>query len=461
MCGICDSRVAEATRVKSVALTDLQSGNGAVKFCSAETAASPVEWPASSGLDPDGMAPDRKALVENKIRKDLDDQSIFFDAMSHGNSELWLYYENYRYDKEAQAIGRIIRVLMADAPSTIEIFHIIAAQRGISQREITVSRSGFERSLQNPSSLRELDQAVTLSAPPLDDSTLSRQIGSQYPRLGWSLDPKVTEHIFDPNQPLQFMIYADAAMVLELRPGLMVGTELTGNLWNDFQLTRPADSALPHVRTDLLQYIKEGANGISSLEVTYQARLSGDVFTEIKAGYLEDMFMGVGGEVLWRPEGSRLAFGADLYQVWKRDFNRLFGAQDYNVLTGHASIYYHSPWYGLNFNVHMGRYLAGDHGATLEITREFDSGIEIGAFATLTNVSSAQFGEGSFDKGLIVHIPMEWALPVFSQSSYDVHLSALTRDGGQRLDGDDDLYYQTRHTSEGEIAEHFDDLATP
>jgi hypothetical protein len=178
------------------------------------------------------------------------------------------------------------------------------------------------------------------------------------------------------------------------------------------------------------------------------------------------MFMGVGGQVLWRPADTRLAFGADIYQVWQRAYNRLFGLQRFNgehygVLTGHISAYYNSPWYGLNFAVHAGQYLAGDRGATFEITRRFSSGIEIGAWATFTNVPSSKFGEGSFDKGIIVHIPFEWGLPIWSQSSYDIHMNSLTRDGGQRLAGDDSLYGVTDSTSYGEIVDHLDDFREP
>ena len=95
------------------------------------------------------------------------------------------------------------------------------------------------------------------------------------------------------------------------------------------------------------------------------------------------------------------------------------------------------------------------------MTRRCSSGVEIGAFATFTNVPAWKFGEGSFDKGLIIHIPLEWSLPIYSQSSYDLHMSALTRDGGQRLAGDDSLYDFTRRTSYDEIAQHMDDIVEP
>jgi hypothetical protein len=139
----------------------------------------------------------------------------------------------------------------------------------------------------------------------------------------------------------------------------------------------------------------------------------------------------------------------------------LFGVQDYRVLTGHVSVYYQSPWYDLNFAIHAGRYLARDYGATFEITREFSTGVEIGAFATFTNVPFSKFGEGSFDKGLIIRIPLEWALPFHSQAAYALDLRPLTRDGGQRLLNDNSLYDETRRTSYGEVVNHSDEIGYP
>jgi hypothetical protein len=155
------------------------------------------------------------------------------------------------------------------------------------------------------------------------------------------------------------------------------------------------------------------------------------------------MFAGGGGEVLWRPEGSRWAIGADLYEVWQRDFDRLFGLQNYHVMTGHVSLYYASPWYDINFALSAGQYLAGDRGATLEVTRRFSTGVEIGAFVTKTNVPAAQFGEGSFDKGIIIRIPLGWVAPIETQGEFDMDLRPVQRDGGQRLLGDATLYGET------------------
>jgi hypothetical protein len=443
----CDgyARIVAASRIKAntIALGDMQDGDGNVTFCSIPHVT----------IDENQWA--------SQLKSALDKQHLSLAAVSVGESELWLYYGNSHYNHESEALGRVIRILMQDAPSSVELFHIFPVLNGMPTQEVTVARSSLERVNQTPGAVAQMNEAVLVNSAPLYNPVLDSMQSHTYPRFSWGIAPGLTEQLFDPNKPIQFRLYAGAGASATLAPGLSIGTTLTATLWDDYNFSRPADSVLPHVRTDLLKYLKYGANGISYLGIDYQTRLAPDVFAEAKAGYLEDMFMGVGGQILWRPEGSRFAFGVDGYQVWKRDFDRLFGIQKYNVATGHVAVYYESPWYGLDFSVHAGRYLAGDYGATFQVSRRFLNGIEVGAFATFTNVPFKKFGEGSFDKGIFVNIPLEAALPIYTQANYGVTLHSLTRDGGQRLDGDDALYGETRRTSYGEIASRFDELTQP
>jgi hypothetical protein len=452
------AQIATETSVpmSSLAVADLEDPSGKTQVCA---------------VKPDKAAPDQaqpniqwvadNSELRDRLTKDLANQAIFLDAVLVNSTEAWVYYKNYRYNSEAEAAGRAIRVLMAALPPSVELIHLVPMKFGVPGQMITVVRSAMERTVRNGMGSGLLGEAILLAPAPLNTRTFDRAVSDTYPSLVWSLDPKLSQHVFDPDKPLQFLVYGDAPIMLQIARGLALSAEFTGTIWTDYSYDRPAGSSLPHVRTDLLQYLKHSKVGLSSLQVTYRSRLTPSVFTEVHAGILEDMFLGVGGQVLWRPQESRLTFGADLYQVWQRGYHRLFDTRDYRVLTGHVSVYYETPWKGINAAVHAGQYLAGDRGATFELSRRFESGVEIGAWATFTNVPYAVFGEGSFDKGISLHIPLQWGLPIYSQSSYNLHMSSLTRDGGQRLGGDDSLYEATRASSYGEIAGHIHEVAQP
>jgi len=255
-------------------------------------------------------------------------------------------------------------------------------------------------------------------------------------------------------------VIAALAGSVDLMPGLQIGGQLETNLYQNIP-NRPSDSLLPHVRSDLPSYVHEGGTGIAALAVNYRFRVAPDLFAVARAGYLESMFAGLGGEVLWWPDAERWALGADIYEVKQRAFDRLFGFRKYSVTTGHITIYYQSPWHDINFTLRAGQYLAGDRGVTFMASRRFSTGVEVGAYFTKTNVSAAQFGEGSFDKGIFIRIPLGWALPVETQGEFDLNLRPVQRDGGQTLAGDASLFDELYPTSTGEIDRHADSFATP
>ena len=125
------------------------------------------------------------------------------------------------------------------------------------------------------------------------------------------------------------------------------------------------------------------------------------------AGIFEEMFQGFGGEYLFYKPDTNYAIGVELFQVKKRDYEMRFGTLDYENITGYVNYYYRN--YGsipFDMKISAGEYLAGDVGATIEFSRTYKNGINFGVFATFTDVSTRDFGEGSFDKGIFFNIPI-------------------------------------------------------
>ncbi|MEM7190552.1 MAG: YjbH domain-containing protein, partial [Pseudomonadota bacterium] len=144
--------------------------------------------------------------------------------------------------------------------------------------------------------------------------------------------------------------------------------------------------------------------------------------------------------------------------VQQRGFNTLFDLRDYETITGHGSFYWNTGFYGISTQVDAGRYLAGDWGATFSMKRRFANGWELGGFFTLTDIPFNEFGEGSFDKGIFLTIPFNWAVPFETREKFDLVLRPLTRDGGQRLDVSDRLWPSVEEVDRAHLGTGWEDF---
>lgn len=229
-------------------------------------------------------------------------------------------------------------------------------------------------------------------------------------------------------------------------------------LGNLDEINRPSNSRLPRVRTTQAAYNYRFGPTVDQLVLIKNARLAPNWYGRATLGYFELQYAGLSGEVLWKPVDSRLGIGAELNWVQLRATDGRFGFESHNTrsgeiphVNGHVSAYYEFN-NGFLGKVHAGRYLAGDWGATLEVSREFNNGWLIGAFATKTNVSSTDFGEGSFDKGFFFRIPFSWILGNETKRGYSNLIRPIQRDGGQRVVVPGRLYETVRQPHRANVA---------
>jgi membrane-associated phospholipid phosphatase len=213
--------------------------------------------------------------------------------------------------------------------------------------------------------------------------------------------------------------------------------------YNSFVYDAP--TSLPRVRTDQRSYVTTSRTTIPFAQLTRTIDLGHGHYASAYGGLLEPMYAGVGAEWLWRPWQGNWAFGVDVNQVQQREFEQGLGLRDYRTITGHATMYWNTGFDGVVAKVSAGKYLAKDTGVTVDLSRTFANGTAIGVWATKTNVSAEQFGEGSFDKGLYLNIPFDAMLPRSSPSMATVVWNPLTRDGGAKLARRFALFDLTRH----------------
>ena len=198
----------------------------------------------------------------------------------------------------------------------------------------------------------------------------------------------------------------------------------------------PVDTYPAQVRSDIKDYLKNFNEGIFIGRAQFDYHLSPKKNHHImmSAGILEEMFSGAGFEYLYYDQNLNYAIGFEAFGVKKRDYMMRFGTLDYKNVTGHLNFYYRN--YGripFDAKISYGEYLAGDEGLTIDLSRSFSNGTKFGIFASFTDVSTDEFGEGSFDKGVYFNIPVFGNLINYSWKP-------LTKDPGAKLNRKHSLY---------------------
>lgn len=393
-----------------------------------------------------------KDAAERVLQTRLADDGLELQGFTMEGTRATVRIQNNRWDIEAQAAGRAARVMAATLPPQIEELAVIFQRRGVPISRVVTKRSDLEElQFDYDGSWRTLARANIEDAS--DEGGLG-ELEDAFPVFDTSFGPYIATSFFDPDSPIRADIGVQLKLEYRPTPGLTFASKfrypLVGNIADS---SRVSNSLIEPVRSNAVRYAQESELEINTLTAEYMFRPGKNLFGRVSAGYLEPMFGGVSAEILWFPTSSRLALGAELNYVKQRDFDMLFGFQNYDVLTGHASAYY-DIGNGFFGQIDVGRYLAGDYGATFSLDREFNNGFKVGGYFTLTDVPFDTFGEGSFDKGLRVEIPLSWLTGKPSQTVVSQKIQPISRDGGARLNVENRLHgvvrdYRGKELSDG------------
>ena len=306
-------------------------------------------------------------------------------------------------------------------------------------------------------SLPNLDfvEEVLMSAKSF--SNIEKDIIANYKIAGLSVEDNIDlsdgDVVFDRGRPRGFNTsnkivirpflaaresFLKAAILLENKSeyvfdeNFFFSSNLKYSIWdnfNDLVLPEPNQIFETKIRSDVKDYLRNFDNGviIGRAQFDYFITPKKNNHFMITAGILEEMYSGIGGEYLYYVNDSNYAFGAEIFKVAKRDYKLKFGHLDYRTTVGHLNFYYRN--YGsipFDAKISYGKYLGGDVGTTIELSRSYKNGVKFGVFASFTDISTDEFGEGSFDKGVFFNIPIFGSLINYSWRP-------LTKDPGQKL----------------------------
>lgn len=425
-----------------------------------EKAPAPVRPRVAPSADPEGWSggwagdPTAQPAIQKALSDALAKEGQTLESMVLTANRAEVRIRNNRYIQQAQAVGRTARLMTRALPPSVDTLVVTSVEGGMPTSSVTLRRSDVER-LENTEAGQIAAVAALGDAVPRPAGLV--QSPGITPRFTWSIAPSLSTGLFDPDEPVRYDVGVSASAGYEITPGLTVRGSVRQRLFGNAKQDAPGDLSVDEylamtddeiradnngvyrVRSDGRMYSGNGSPRLRNLTLDWKARPTATTYSRVTVGLLENMYGGVSGELLWKPVNSPLALGIEVNRVRKRDYRDNLGFLDYETTTGHVSAYYAFGG-GFTGQLDVGKYLAGDKGATVTLTREFASGWQVGAYATKTDLSAKEYGEGSFDKGVTIRVPLSWAVGTPSKRSVGGSISSLNRDGGQRVRVEDRLY---------------------
>jgi len=395
---------------------------------------------------------------------------------------------NSRISLPSRAVGRAARSIILNSPRNVQEIRINYAVSDMPFATYTFTDTNKLNDYFNGLESRK-QLAPTVRVDYAEPQQSERKIGAQTDYVSSHLDnnegdlvsfrsesarldkfrvaPGLGFYFNDPSGALRYETFVNASAVKQLSDGLFFNAAAQLTLWQDVSGVRQtSNSLLPHVRTDVADYKKNGNFKLNQSVLNKYYHPLQRVYVRSSVGLYEEMFGGAGGQILYYPASGSWAFDLNVDALRQRDTSGWFSFRKYSTVTALATLHYRFQSTGVTVAIRAGRFLAKDNGARFELKRRFRSGFEVGAWYTRTNGNDIT-GPGTpshpyFDKGVYMTIPLSSMLTRDTQATPRISISPWTRDVGQMVASPGDLYdmlepaYINMHDRDG--LQYFGDL---
>ena len=345
-------------------------------------------------------------------------------------SNLVAEFENQKYLDNSKAVGRVLRTLLFYSPRDTDRLVVFLTRRQIKFLKISIKPHHLEGFLIGDIPQRLLNEIVTIETVGRHDDmpggNYTRSSVDQGLTYDYGIKPEIKPYLND----LSGVFSAKVGVKPHLTVIPWKGGALTA--WYDIPFYSNVESSIEPVenavRSDFFRYLDNDLT-FEILMFDQVFKFTNKTFGRISGGYLEYMYMGIGGELLTFVGDGRLAFGIEGDWVKKREPGTHFELGDLESHTILGNAYYHMDTLDMTFNVKYGRFLAGDVGWRFQVGREYDSGIRIGAWLSKTDSENlTRYNRGYDDKGVFLSLPTRLFFDYETNRRYNYAISPWTRD---------------------------------
>ncbi len=401
-----------------------------------------------------------KSIFYRSLNRSLQQENIFIQGATYEEDKVKVSVASSRFTSAPRLAGRTARIASALSSNKTDKIEVSLMNGDFETSKISFPKKAFDRADESTigaDELKRLTMITSDSRKPLHEESEFNPL-IKFPEIEWNMSPALKHQIGGPEGFYLGQLWWKTDINIKFARNFSLYTSIGLDIYNNFDDFRNAsNSSIPHVRSDIQSYLSEGKNNLQRFKLEYMTSPYKDIFVRADLGMMEEMFGGIGGEILYRPFRKKYAFGLNLHRVRQRDYDQKFSFRDYETTTGHLGIYYDFPK-DISAQLLLGKYLAGDKGATLDLSRRFKSGFALGIFATKTNLSAEEFGEGSFDKGFYFSIPTQLFYTDYRTGVISFGLHPLTKDGGALLYQHNSLFSILGNSNQSSVDQNWNDV---
>ena len=325
---------------------------------------------------------------------------------------------------------------------------------GLKGQAISVDRNDIAKAATGNGSAEEIWQHIAFDSNAADAKNFEKIIPFLTLRENFSLS--------EDDNSLLHRTDIFATLDHQLLTNFLSETSLRYNLFSNLDRietsrtlpTEPVRSDIPYYSDRKLAIDRLFLQGFKSFSTSWHASAS--------MGYLEEVFAGYHGEILYRPWGKNWAAGIEASEVYKRDYltSLNLGLMDEARTTGHLNFYYEIPDTDMTVHASLGQYLGQDRGGTITLADNFADGAKLEAFFTATNKSDTDIygASANYSSGLKFSLPLGSLKYIPEGSSIDINAVPVGRDAGQKLDVAHPLYDMTEKLSYRHLTRNWGDV---
>lgn len=365
----------------------------------------------------------------------------------------------YSHKSWAHRAGRVARIAAAHGADHIEEIRIQPRFSGLKGPVLSIMRKDLENALvHNIGSSAEIFHNAKQTAP---DHTACAN------RFSWETDTEYRAHIDlidsdkSPLYRIDGITRARAHMGQNFMGSLGIKVPISHNLNKDEDLLT-VDDTQSVGQYDIAYASQPMSLGHLSMHGFFT--LKPDLYLAGHAGYLEEKFIGIGGEILYRPHTKPWAIGFDLWRTAKRDAVKEGQLSFHNNNTQTSAFingWYEMPRTPVTLGLSIGRFLDGDFGGEIKTIYKPKSGWSAEMFARYSNEFDTSLDNNQTTNatiGLRLSAPLESLHLHPENSRATIEVAPFRKDKRQRIHNEYPLYDLTDPWSTHNLHRYWDEF---